>query len=58
MALGVDEVSQAYERAMRNIVAAAQPTNPGIPKSANDFDYASDKSYKSNSNYRTANCYD
>lgn len=43
---------------MRNIVAAAQPTNPCIPKSANDSDYASDKSYKSNSNYRTANCYD
>ena len=58
MALGVDEASQAYERAMRNIVAAASPRNPCIPKSANDSDYASDKSYKSNSNYRTANCYD
>jgi hypothetical protein len=58
MALGVDEASQAYERAMRNTVAAAQPADPCIPKSANDSGYASDKSYKSNSNYRTANCYD
>jgi hypothetical protein len=32
MALGVDEASQAYERAMRNIVAAAQATKSLRPK--------------------------